>query len=518
MLGAGIICVDTIVQQFPGRGSFRIQDSGVFLSASLSLSFGVMLFSALYGMLPSANKILQRGGFSPQAAAFTLIGCFLGGVIAIQGFSSLLHHHIPTHVVDCDHSHSIEDKSHTDEHEHDDSGHHKRPHHQDHKHFHIHPQNHSHHDPETFGASTEDTPLLSEHTDGLQHSQAIQEPNHIDRDPNQVDVLGEGNSRLQPTAPPRRQSFPFQLPTTVSSLIRAVKPSCDECGPCFGFSDPCGHQCFNHLQQKTGILRTASTHDIATPKLSRSATAPQNSHPHPGILEDLNGGAALNNKLHPGTNNPLSHSRPFGRRHPKDPHSADLEGGSGQNSLTQGLRKHSFSSAHIHHDTPPHHHHVPTNAFLSIGLQTSIAIALHKLPEGFITFATNHANPQLGFAVFMALFIHNITEGFAMALPLFLALQSRWKAMFWSSLLGGLSQPVGAGVAALWFKLAGEGNMKPGEAVYGIMFAVTSGIMTSVALQLFSEALSISHNRPLCITFAFIGMGILGTSFALTAG
>ena len=164
-----------------------------------------------------------------------------------------------------------------------------------------------------------------------------------------------------------------------------------------------------------------------------------------------------------------------------------------------------------------HHHHVPSNAFLSIGLQTSIAIALHKLPEGFITYATNHANPKLGFAVFIALFIHNITEGFAMALPLYLALGSRWKAMFWSSLLGGISQPMGAGVAALWFKLAGKGNMAPDERVYGGMFAVTAGIMASVALQLFSESLGLTHNRNVCIAFAFVGMGILGVSFALTA-
>ena len=154
---------------------------------------------------------------------------------------------------------------------------------------------------------------------------------------------------------------------------------------------------------------------------------------------------------------------------------------------------------------------------MDIGLQTSIAIALHKLPEGFITYATNHANPTLGFAVFMALFIHNITEGFAMALPLYLALNSRVKAMLWSSLLGGASQPLGAGLAALWFHVAGEGLMKPGDRVYGGMFAVTSGVMTSVALSLFSESLAMTHNRGLCITFAFAGMGILGLSSALTA-
>lgn len=157
------------------------------------------------------------------------------------------------------------------------------------------------------------------------------------------------------------------------------------------------------------------------------------------------------------------------------------------------------------------------NAFLSIGLQTSIAIALHKLPEGFITFATNHANPSLGFSVFLALFIHNITEGFAMALPLYLALNSRWKAMAWALILGGFSQPLGAGIAAIWFKVAGSTGRAPGEAIYGGMFAVTSGIMASVALQLYSESQDLTHSRTMCKICAFAGMAILGASSALTA-
>lgn len=104
-----------------------------------------------------------------------------------------------------------------------------------------------------------------------------------------------------------------------------------------------------------------------------------------------------------------------------------------------------------------------------------------------------------------------------MALPLFLALNSRPKAMFWASLLGGVSQPFGAGIAATWFKIAGHEDHKPGEAVYGCMFAITAGIMASVALQLFVESLSLNHNRNLCIAFAFIGMAIMGMSNALTS-
>ncbi|KAI7256064.1 hypothetical protein KC352_g11366, partial [Hortaea werneckii] len=62
VLGASVICVDIIIRQFPGKKNFKIQDSDSFLSVSLSLSFGVMLFSALYSMLPSAKKSLQDGG------------------------------------------------------------------------------------------------------------------------------------------------------------------------------------------------------------------------------------------------------------------------------------------------------------------------------------------------------------------------------------------------------------------------------------------------------------------------
>jgi ZIP family zinc transporter len=193
------------------------------------------------------------------------------------------------------------------------------------------------------------------------------------------------------------------------------------------------------------------------------------------------------------------------------------------NGLHKSHSHSTLSTTHDSHDSAiddspdTHHHHVPTNAFLSIGLQTSIAIALHKLPEGFITYATNHANPQLGASVFLALFIHNITEGFALALPLYLAMQNRFKAMLISFALGGLSQPLGAGIAALWFRLAGSSNWAPEEGVYGGMFAVTAGIMASVALQLFGESLELSHSKNLCFWGAFVGMAVMGVSSALTA-
>ncbi|SLM39374.1 Zinc/iron permease [Lasallia pustulata] len=499
VIGSSIICVDLIIQCIPGKRNFRIQDSNAFLSSSLSLSFGVMLFSSLYSMLPSSKKNLMLGGFSPRAAAYTLIGCFLAGVVGIQILSRLLHHYIPSHVVDCDHTHSEQE---VDDEEPDARHSHSKGH--SHKH-------HSH--------QSEDTPLLSR--DGFDikpnKGQGSQYAN--------METTQRPDAPYLPVPDPRRPSLQTRLTSKVSTFVSGAKPSCDEGGPCYGYSEPCGQECFKAITRNPtrAFTRVLSSGAVRNPTLRRSATAPytQATQAPPEGLHEESDSDSSNSMIRGESNNShkaVSRGRsdhqsslpfPNGSRR-KSTADEDPEGGGQKRGLS--------SSAEPTDPSQAHHHHVPTNAFLSIGLQTSIAIALHKLPEGFITYATNHANPTLGFAVFMALFIHNITEGFAMALPLYLALGSRWKAMFWSSLLGGISQPLGAGIAALWFHVAGRGDMAPGAKVYGCMFAVTAGVMTSVALQLFSESLSLTHNRNLCIAFAFIGMGILGVSFALTAG
>ena len=54
VVGSSIICVDLIVQRIPSKQDFRIQDSDAFLSASLSLSFGVMV--SILGPYPCDSK------------------------------------------------------------------------------------------------------------------------------------------------------------------------------------------------------------------------------------------------------------------------------------------------------------------------------------------------------------------------------------------------------------------------------------------------------------------------------
>lgn len=416
------------------------------------------------------------GGYTPRQASFLLIGLFIAGVVVIRGVSSILHHFIPSHVVDCDHKHEDEeaDTKHQGEMAEND---------------HIHGEN---------------TPLLSS-----RRSSDNPMPYRI---PAGRKAGSQDDRTLLRPGSRRPSGISRTLSRTYSKYVQGQKENCDEMGPCKGFSDPCGTDCFTFMQRRTSgtVVVSPMVRQPTWSGMNFASTVPEveeESYPAAGTHSphnDSRSRAESNVKTAQGMTRSRSATHHY--HHPEHEHEASK------------AKRSASAHSHAVSEAQEHHHHVPTNAFMSIGLQTSIAIALHKAPEGFITYATNHANPTLGFAVFMALFIHNITEGFAMSLPLYLALNSRVKAIIWSSFLGGASQPLGAGIAALWFKLAQRtARGGPDEAVYGGMFAITAGVMTSVALSLFSESLQLSHNKGLCIAFAFFGMVILGLSSALTA-
>ena len=501
ILGASVICIDIIIRQFPGKRDFRIQDSDTFLSMSLSLSFGVMLFSALYSMLPSAKKSLQEGGYSPKEASWILIVCFIGGVVGIQLISRVLHQYVPSHVVDCEHNHEEEGPKEDVE-------------------------AHSHAPAVVNRSGRSRTNSLPGHTPlGPKTKQpASKSHSHIGTSAGNANgSVAEPENHYEEfskttSAPDRRPSLQQRLTSGISKLTSRTKANCDCDGPCYGFSDVCGSECFKNVNANGGARGVAKPAGVSSrPSMVKSGTATTLAPltENTPLLQHIDEESAHDSVSTRQASGSVSGDTNASASNPTSEQTLAPEQNSHSHSHSlHKTRSHETTSSH---NPDHHHHHVPQNAFLSIGLQTSIAIALHKLPEGFITYATNHANPKLGVAVFLALFIHNITEGFAMALPLYLALNSRTKAMATSFVLGGLSQPIGAAVAALWFHVAGNGDWAPSEGVYGGMFAATAGIMASVALQLFSESLDLTHSRGLCMIGAFMGMGILGVSSALTA-
>ena len=120
---------------------------------------------------------------------------------------------------------------------------------------------------------------------------------------------------------------------------------------------------------------------------------------------------------------------------------------------------------------------------LRMGLFTALAIAIHNFPEGLATFLAALHDPSLGVAIAVAVALHNIPEGISVSVPIFYATGNRKKA-FWYSLLSGLAEPLGAGIAylALRFLVGGEGGGIPLE-VMGILFGGVAGIMVYISLD-----------------------------------
>lgn len=165
-----------------------------------------------------------------------------------------------------------------------------------------------------------------------------------------------------------------------------------------------------------------------------------------------------------------------------------------------------------------HHHHInsPLSRLLLIGIQTILAITLHKLPEGFITYVTSETNPELGLSIFLSLLIHNYTEGFLMCLPLYYSFKGnaamrKFKAVSISAVLGGLSQPLGA-LAGFFFMKMNQGDnidLDRLDYIFGITMAVTSGFLTVIALSMFASAVSFSGRASFVMVWAIMGMCVI---------
>jgi len=130
-----------------------------------------------------------------------------------------------------------------------------------------------------------------------------------------------------------------------------------------------------------------------------------------------------------------------------------------------------------------HNHRAHHRKLLRMGLFTAFAIALHNFPEGLATFLATLEDPSVGVAIAVAIALHNFPEGISVSVPIFYATGSRRKAFVYS-LLSGLAEPVGAGIAylAMRFLLGGESGVVPPQ-VMGMLFAGVSGIMVYISLD-----------------------------------
>jgi len=135
-----------------------------------------------------------------------------------------------------------------------------------------------------------------------------------------------------------------------------------------------------------------------------------------------------------------------------------------------------------------------------------IALAIHNFPEGLATFAATLADPAVGASLGVAIAIHNIPEGVVVAMPVYYATGSKFKAFFWGT-MSGVAEPIGALLGYAVFVKYFD------EMVYALLFGLVGGMMVFIVIsELYPMALRYDPKGKISVPMMFIGMFVMALS------
>ena len=150
-----------------------------------------------------------------------------------------------------------------------------------------------------------------------------------------------------------------------------------------------------------------------------------------------------------------------------------------------------------------------TKELYKLGILSMIAIIMHNIPEGIITYLTAINNKKLGITLALAIAFHNIPEGISIAVPIYYGTNSRKKA-FKTVLISALSEPLGAIIAGTLL----QNHIT--DQIIGIILSFTAGIMTNISItELMPKALKYTEKKK-TIVFFIIGIIIMYISVKIT--
>ena len=114
------------------------------------------------------------------------------------------------------------------------------------------------------------------------------------------------------------------------------------------------------------------------------------------------------------------------------------------------------------------------NQLYKVGIISMIALILHNIPEGIITFLSSYKDINLGLVLSLSIALHNIPEGIAISIPIYYSTNNRKKA-FYHTLIAALSEPLGGLFAFLFLKNIHDYS-------FAIILSFTAGIMIYLSL------------------------------------
>lgn len=131
--------------------------------------------------------------------------------------------------------------------------------------------------------------------------------------------------------------------------------------------------------------------------------------------------------------------------------------------------------------------------YYKIGIISLIALILHNLPEGIITFISSSKDIKIGIPLAISIAIHNIPEGISIAVPIYYYEKKKLKPIIYT-LIASLTEPLGALIGLLFIN-----NIN--NYLFAIILSITSGIMIYLSIfELFKEGIKRLNIKEIIIS------------------
>ena len=141
-----------------------------------------------------------------------------------------------------------------------------------------------------------------------------------------------------------------------------------------------------------------------------------------------------------------------------------------------------------------------SNRLYKVGIISLLALILHNIPEGIITFISTTHSLSLGLPLAISIAFHNIPEGIAISVPLYYGEKNKRKAIIYT-LVAALSEPLGAFIAFLFLQ---DINYY----LFATILSLTSGIMIYLSIfELIKE--SIKYRKNELLLYFFLGIIVM---------
>ena len=137
------------------------------------------------------------------------------------------------------------------------------------------------------------------------------------------------------------------------------------------------------------------------------------------------------------------------------------------------------------------------NNLFKVGILSMIVIILHNIPEGIVTYIVSNKNIVLGVSICIAIALHNIPEGISIAVPIFYATGSKFKAILYT-FISAISELLGAIITYLFLE------RYISNTILGLILSFTAGVMIAISFEKLLPT-GKSYNNKTASKFFYIG-------------